>query len=158
MTIVVLRFLSLLTVIATFGFAIASGSGAARFTLSGMAAGIITIFLVISALLRSRPHLFNFPEKDRFLRLPSEYQQPVIAEMRVMLEAASLSTVLTTFVIQLGIWRRSTGESQGLIAALPHFAFLLGPAILVLLLRVTSALEREEKRWKAARTSAGSPS
>ncbi|MHB1297192.1 MAG: hypothetical protein ACYC0B_01585 [Gemmatimonadaceae bacterium] len=149
MTIVVLRFLALVAVIATFGFAVASGSGAARFTLAGITAGVFIIFLVLSALLPSRPHLFNFPEKDRFLRLPSAYQQPVIAEMRVMLEAASLSTVLTTFVIQLGIWRQSTGEKQGLLAVLPHFAFLLGPAILVLLLRVTSALEREEKRWKA---------
>ncbi len=119
----------------------------------GLPAIGVTLFVLmqgIAAALPKRPRWFNFPEQERFLRLPPAYQAPVIAMMRVILDVAALGTLLVLFVVQLTMWRVASGHPAGALAFVPHFAFLLGPVILILVSRVSQAVEREEKRWRAA--------
>jgi multisubunit Na+/H+ antiporter MnhG subunit len=118
--------------------------------LPALGAAIFALMQGIAAALPKRPHWFNFPDKERFLRLPPPYQAPVIAMMRVILDAAALGTLLSLLVVQLTMWRVANGHAAGALAFVPHFAFLLAPVILILVTRVSEAVEREEKRWRAA--------
>ena len=43
----------------------------------------------------------------------------------------------------------ATGVDAGLLEVAPFFGFLIGPVVLALLTRVSSATDREERRWKA---------
>lgn len=107
----------------------------------------------VSALIPSRPHLFNFPEKTRFLALPGEYQGAVIVEMRTMLDIVLVGTNALMLVIQFQLWRTALGHhSPGMMIATLLVPVLMTPLILLRLSRVTTVLETEEKRWKASVT------
>lgn len=120
------------------------------FGLPALGAAMFALMQGIAAALPKRPHWFNIPDKERFLRLPAPYQAPVIAMMRVILDVTALGTLLVLFVVQLTMWRVANGHPAGALAFVPHFAFLLAPVILILVSRVSAAVEREEKRWRAA--------
>lgn len=108
----------------------------------------------IGAMLPSRPHWFNFPDKARLLLLPRAYQASVIEEMRSMLDVTTLGVSTMMLVIQYQMWRAAFGEgSPGTMLMVAILPVVLSPAILLWFSRVTTALEREEARWK----SAGSP-
>lgn len=108
----------------------------------------------IGAMLPSRPHWFNFPDKDRFLALPRAYQGPVIVEMRTMLDITALGVSTLMLAIQFQLWRTALGQgTPGMMIAVAIAPVVLSPAILIWLTRINSALDREEARWRAA----GSP-
>ena len=57
---------------------------------------------------------WNFPEKERFLQLSPEKQQPVINLMRLFGGICSTCTSLTMLVLQLGMYLAAKGYSKGL--------------------------------------------
>ena len=119
------------------------------FALSGITLLTFGALQVVSMMLPKRPHLFNFPDKDRFLALPAEYRSPVIVEMQVVLEVCTILTLLTLWMVQLLMWRKAMGADAGLLEVAPFLGFLVAPVVLALMTRVSSATEREERRWKA---------
>lgn len=141
----VLRAISLALIVASVTFAVVTR----ELGLGGLNLLLFGLFQWISWSLPRKPHLFNFPEKERFLALPAEYRAPVVAEMRLLMEVVTLTTVAMLLMIQWLMWYKSTGRSLGSLELLPHLAFLLTPLTLVFLLRVTAATERAEKRWKS---------
>lgn len=168
-----LRFVSWALMVAMLGFVVATYAGLpgeipvdldgggdptrveattpmAWFTLSGITLLTFGTLQVVSMLLPKRPHLFNFPDKDRFLALPAEYRAPVIVEMQIVLEVCTIGTLVTLWLVQLLMWRKAMGVDAGLLEVAPVFGFLIAPVVLAMLTRVSSATEREERRWKAS--------
>ena len=102
-------------------------------------------------LLPKRPDLFNFPEKERFLKLPPEYRGDVIPRMQQTMDALGALTVLVLFGVQVMLWRVALGHSPSNvfpILILCTVVFL--PAALVLTARVNTATEEAHKKWVAA--------
>ncbi len=105
----------------------------------------------LTLLLPKRPDLFNFPEKERFLKLPLEYRGDVIPRMQQTMDALGALTVLVLFGVQVMLWRVALGHSPSNvfpILILCTVVFL--PAALVLTARVSSATEEAHKKWSAA--------
>lgn len=106
-------------------------------------------FVGIARMLPSRPHWFNFPDKDRFLALPREYQAPVIDVMRLLLDVALAGVLVTMLAVQLLMWRTAIGEPTGALRLVPFAGVLLTPVLLVLVMKVQEATERAEQRYRA---------
>jgi len=101
----------------------------------------------LSAYLPNKPSLFNFPDKERFLRLPPEAQQPVIVEMRGMLDLTAAGVGLVMALAHALLWY----AAQGPVPALAHvllmlLTVLLGPALLVYTSRVSAAVDAAERQ------------
>lgn len=119
------------------------------FGLPFIALGVHLLLLTVTQMLPQKPHLFNFPDKERFLRLPTAYQGPVIAAMQWTLDMTSLAVMLVMATVQVLMWRAAMGKTD----EIAHLAFLigsiiLGPAILISITRVTNAVDAAEKRWR----------
>lgn len=105
----------------------------------------------LTFVLSREPKWFNFPDKERFLRLPKEYHPPVVRWMQLTMDAAGIVVALTMFAVQWLLWRSAMGEPQGLgLALILVSSVMTGPAILILTTKVTEEVERQEKRWREA--------
>lgn len=119
------------------------------FGLPFIALGVHLLLLTLTQMLPQKPHLFNFPDKERFLRLPTAYQSPVIAAMQWMLDLTSLGVMLVMATVQVLMWRAAMGKTDEIAhLALLIGCILLGPAILISITRVTNAVDAAEKRWR----------
>ncbi len=117
------------------------------FLLPASALLVQVLLTAIAAMLPTRPHLFNFPEKDRFLALPKERQAPVIREMVVMMDATAIGIQALMLLVVLQLWEAANGiRSTFGFLAVPISALLLTPVILLLVARVSAAVKREETR------------
>lgn len=104
-----------------------------------------------SALLPRKPHLFNFSDKERFLRIPEAYRGPVIQRMREMLDVTAAFMMLVFGAVQVMVWRSALGHpSDGMSLGLIVVTVMTTPALLFLVSRVNTAVDEAEKRWKAA--------
>lgn len=104
----------------------------------------------LTLLLRHEPKWFNFPDKERFLRLPKEYHPPVIHWMQLTMDVAGITVAVTMFAVQWLLWRSAMGQPQGLgMVLILMSSVFTGPAVLILVTKVTEEVERQEKRWKA---------
>lgn len=117
---------------------------------------LIQLMLVgIRAALPTRPQLFNFPGKDRFLQLPQRYRAPVLEAMRATLDLCGLVGQLPLLLVQWMLWQsaRGQGGSASLVLVLLAGVFT-GPVILIAVGRVSTATDEAVRRWQAD----GSPS
>jgi len=116
-----------------------------------IALGVHLLLITLIQMLPNKPHLFNFPDKERFLRLPASYRGPVIAAMQWTLDLTSLLVMLLMATIQVMMWRVAHGKTDALAhLGLLLFSIVLGPAILISITRVTNAVDAAERRWRAA--------
>jgi uncharacterized membrane protein len=104
-----------------FGFsgqpdAWAGRSIASWFLLPAITAVLALMMHAMAASGASNPHLWNLPDKPLFLRLPRPEQAPIIARMQRFLAMLAVVVTLLLSAIQAGIYRTSTGASQGLPA------------------------------------------
>lgn len=108
----------------------------------------------VRAVLPRRPDLFNFPEKERLLRLPKRFQEAAVAEMQRVLDLTSSFTLLVLGYVQWILWNSAHGARGG-SAVIPLLVavVLFVPLVLLLTLRVNSATLDGERRWREA----GSP-
>ena len=114
---------------------------------SGATTGLIA---ALSAYLPRNPSLFNFPDKARFLALPTEYQPPVVQVMRTTLDLTALGVALTMGLVHGLLWRAAVGavpQSAHLVLLL--LTLLLGPGILLSVGRVSAAVDAAEQRLRA---------
>jgi len=105
----------------------------------------------LTFLLPKRPDLFNFPEKERFLKLPPEYRRDVIPLMQQTMDALAALTMLVLLSVQVMLWRVALGHSAS--NALPlviisSVVFL--PLALLLTSRVNKATEAAHTKWVSA--------
>jgi len=113
--------------------------------------GVATLVLLqgIGALLPTRPQLFNFPEKERFLKIPRAYHGPVLALMRATLDLTGVIVTVIFLLVHVMLWLAGDGEAP----ASMHVAILLLsvgtlPMILVVTSKINTAVEEAERRWK----------
>lgn len=104
----------------------------------------------IRASLPRRPHWFNFPDKDRFLRLPERFRPPVLDAMRATLDITAGVGHLPLLLVQYLLWQTAIGHpsGSGVVFVLVAGVFI-GPVILITVGRVTAATDEAERRWKA---------
>lgn len=108
------------------------------------------LMLAIRQALPRKPHLFNFPDKDRFLKLPERYRPPVIVEMQRTLDITAAITLLPLTYVQYLMWQTAMGQPSELgVLGIAIGGIFIAPAILLVMGRVTSASDEAEKRWKA---------
>jgi uncharacterized membrane protein len=114
--------------------------------------GLATLALLqgIGALLPTRPQLFNFGEKERFLKIPRTYHGPVIALMRATLDLTAVIVMLTFLLVHVMLWRAGDGEAP---AAMHLVILLLSvgtlPLVLLMTSKIDTAAQEAERRWKA---------
>lgn len=118
--------------------------------LPGVAGITLGLLSWCAGLVARRPQYFNFPDKERFLRIPSEFHAPVTARMRETLDVTGVFLILVMGYVQVMMWRSAqganvTGMSLGLLITL----ILSAPGILILTSRVSAAVDVAEQRWKA---------
>ncbi len=100
------------------------------------------------------PELFNFPEAEKFLKLPPAYRGDVIPRMQQTLDAVGVFTMVVMGAVQVLMFFAAKGY------ALPHASIflmvstiVLVPGLMLMTSRVNSAVEVAEKKWRAS----GSP-
>lgn len=121
------------------------------FMLAGIATLTQAFLTALTLRLPARPDLFNFPEKERLLALPREYQAPVIARMQVAMDVIATGTMLIIGAAQWLLWRTAMGhpESSGFLAIVVLTVFV-GPMAFLLVGRVSSEVEVQERRAREA--------
>lgn len=125
------------------------------FMLVGIAALTQGFISWLTILLPSRPDLFNFSEKERFLTLPREYQAPVIVRMQFATDIIATFTMLLMFFVQWLLWRTAMGHPQALgLAGIVIFTVLIGPVAFLLAGRVSAEVEVQVRRARESGHSA----
>lgn len=116
-----------------------------------IAAAVQGFITWLTLLLPSQPELFNFPEKERFLKLPAAYRGDVIARMQETMDVIGALTMLALFAVQIVLWRSALGHaSKSTLPLMLVGTVVFIPVALLLTLRVNSATEVAERKWKAA--------
>lgn len=119
------------------------------FLLVGITALTQAFLTGITIMLRGKPELFNFPEKERFLALPSEYRPPVIERMQFVMDIVGTLTMLFLFYVQFMLWRVALGNPHHLgFAAMIVLTIFFVPVTFLLVGRVSAEVEVQEKRWR----------
>lgn len=115
----------------------------------GIAALTQAFLTGLSLVLPGKPELFNFPEKERFLALPSEYRPPVIERMQFAMDIIGVLTMLVMFYVQFMLWRTASGHPNTLgFAALMVLTVLFAPTAFLLVGRVSAEVDAQERRWR----------
>jgi uncharacterized membrane protein len=121
------------------------------FLLVGIAGLTQALLTLIAVLLPSKPELFNFSEKEQFLRLPKEYQRPVVARMQFALDIIGACTMLTMAFVQWMLWRTATGHPMGLgLAGVMGFTLFIAPIAFLLVGRVSAEVDVQVRRAREA--------
>ena len=122
------------------------------FLLPGVAVLTQALLTGIALALPRNPALFNFAEKEEFLKLPREYQVPVVEQMQIALDLISVLVMLAMCFVQWMLWRTALGHPQPMASVILIVgAVLTAPVALLMLTRVSRAFEEQQKRWRAAR-------
>jgi uncharacterized membrane protein len=114
---------------------------------------LLLLFEVMARMLPSRPGMVNIPDKERLLRLPRRFQAPVLAEVVNLLVASAVLVVAVFGAIQWEFQRVATASGRGNPALILLMPMGLTIGLLLLVTRVTSALDRADRAWREA----GSP-
>ena len=121
------------------------------FLLVGIAGLTQALLTGITMALPRNPELFNFSEKEKFLKLPKEFQRPVIARMQFALDIIGTFTVLTLAFVQWMLWRTATGHILGSgLAWILGLSVLLAPVAFLLVGRVSAEVDIQERRAREA--------
>lgn len=116
-----------------------------------IAAATQALLTWLTLLLPSKPDLFSFPEKERFLKLPRAYQGDAIVWMQVTMDILASGTMLLLFAVQVILWRTALGHpSKNTLPFLMVGTIVFIPLALILTSRVNAAVETAERKWRAA--------
>lgn len=123
------------------------------------AVGILVLAVVGWARRRARakPESVNIPDRATFLALPEPARERVLEELDGVLGWVELGTVALLFTIQLARLRAASGADTGTLLVVTLVTTLLASPVLVvvLMIRIQRALERERARLTEGRSSAG---
>jgi uncharacterized membrane protein len=73
-----------------------------------------TALLIIGCakLARQNPHLWNIPEKKRFLALTPEQREPILVELDKMLDLVTVYTVAVFLIVQVEIYTSAIATAR----------------------------------------------
>lgn len=131
----------------------ADRSPALWFLLPIVAASLLLLFEILVVAMRTRPELLNIPDRERFVRLPARFREPVDGIIATMMDSTGLSVVLLLGLVQ---WHQSQlalsrpGVPVVLIALAP---LAITMVVLLHVIRIGNAVDAADRRWKEA----GSP-
>lgn len=111
---------------------------------------LLLLFEVLTAIMPDRPHLINIPDKERFLALPRRWQAPVIAEVIQLVDVSAAGVIAVFGLVQWQLARIALGGATGAGVLTFIAPMFLTVGLLLLVSRVTTALESAEKAWRAA--------
>jgi uncharacterized membrane protein len=131
----------------------ADRSPARWFGLPIVAAGVMLLLEVLVVAMRTRPELLNIPDRERFVRLPARFREPVDGMVATMMDSTGLSVVLVMGLVQ---WHQTQLALGG--PGIPPVLITLAPLAMMLVVllqvsRISSAVDAADRRWKDA----GSP-
>lgn len=114
----------------------------------------------LARLLPGRPHLFNFPDKDRFLALPAAFRAPVIRRMLDLLYGLATMMLLLFALIQWVRFRTAHGaDPEPYVAAILILSVATTPLLLAVWLpRIQREVDRQVERERQLRRSDGEDS
>jgi hypothetical protein len=126
--------------------AMGATSWASWFGLPLVAVATSALLAGLSAALPRHPDWYNFPDKERFLRLPRAAQAPVVALMRSTLDLTATGVALVMALGHALLWYAARGP----VPAAAHvmlllLTVLLGPGILVSTSRLSAAVDAAER-------------
>lgn len=123
--------------------------GDAAWVLPVVSLGVLILLQGLGGILPRRPELFNFPTRERFLRLPRKHQEPGIAIMRSTLDLVAVESSLMLFFAQVAEWRSALGyEPIGEHLVLVFLATAIMPWVFVMLGRLERAVQQAEAAWQ----------
>ena len=122
----------------------------AWFALPLLALAMVLVNAWLARLLPRRPDLFNHPDKQRFLALPTPYRAPVIHRMQAFLHWVSVQLVLLFGLIQVAVYRTAHGAESGTFMVV---VLVLGIAVLPMLLlwnvtRIQAEITQQFRRFR----------
>lgn len=121
------------------------------FLLVGIAGFTQALLTGLTLMLPRNPELFNFSEKEKFLKLPKEFQRPVIVRMQFAMDIIGAMTMLTLGFVQWMLWRTAAGHTMGLaLAWLMGVTVLIAPVAFLLVGRVSAEVDIQERRAREA--------
>lgn len=103
----------------------------AWFGIPAIATVTVLLLIGIGKLSAKTPHMWNVPEKKRFLALTPEARAPIIEELSGVMDFASLYTIAVCMVVQLGIYENAARDASHLPAVF-HIVVWGGMAVLLL--------------------------
>lgn len=119
-----------------------------------VAIAVATMLLLewLRARLPAKPELFNFPGKERLLKLPPEYRTEAIRSMQGFMDVMNLQLLVTFALVQWMIWRGAHGQGmQGVTIAL----LLMNPLMLVVmglyLSRLQTVVDAATRKYESRR-------
>lgn len=120
------------------------------FLLVGVAGLTQALLTWLTLRLPKQPELFNFSEKERFLRLAAEYQRPVIVRMQLAMDIIGTCTMLILAYVQWMIYRTATGvpQTQSVIVLI-IFTIVFAPITFLLVGRVSAEVDVQERRARS---------
>ncbi len=123
------------------------------FLLPSVAIGLLLLFEFLTRLMRTRPELLNIPDRERFVRLPARFREPVDAVIATLMDSTVLSVALVMGLIQWHQWRIAMGEpgAPGVLLVLAPFPITF--VVLLQVVRISNAVDAADRRWNEA----GSP-
>lgn len=111
----------------------------------------------LTLLLPSRPDLFNFSDKERFLKLPPAHRGDVIPRMQQTLDVFGALSMLVMASVQVMMWRAALGHpTKNAVPFLLIGTVIFVPLAVWLTSRVSAAVEESYKRWRATTGGMGS--
>ena len=108
-----------------------TGGPAAWFGLPAIATATILLLIGIGKLAQRTPHLWNIPEKKRFLALTPEQRAPIMPVLSSMMDVAGLYSLLVFIVCQWAIYQ-SALNGHGTLALMFHVVVWGGMIVLLI--------------------------
>lgn len=118
------------------------------FGLPLLAAAITVLLYGIARASTGTPELWNIPERERFLALPSAARAPIIAYLHRLTAWAALLVTFTFITIHVGVYQTATGRSAGL--RWESLLLMLAPVGILLLLALSIARNAGEQIRQAS--------
>jgi hypothetical protein len=113
--------------------------------------GIVGINYLLAWMLPRRPHLLNFPDRERFLALPPERQAPVIERARDLIYGLTALVVVLMGMVQWMMFRTAHGAPAEMSTlGILLVSFLMGPLAMVTWLpRLQAEMRRQIREQQA---------
>lgn len=111
-----------------------------------VALGLALMMAAVPGLAKRSPHLWNVPEKKRFVALPPHLRAGIEARLERFLAVAGVLTTLLFIGIQVGMYQTAVGEVPDLPRYLLGFMLAIILAIIGLAYRESRIAAREIRR------------
>lgn len=118
------------------------------FLLSGIATLVLGFLDFLGGRLPAHPDMLNIPDKERLLALPARFQAPVMAEAQLMMDVVAVGVMVVMLLVQWELVRVATGARGLGVAPVLVASTGLTVGLLLMVTRITAAIDRAHARWR----------